>query len=540
MDLLKKVIANKVKSTLINTTKHTKVYKEGQKEKALTRFIFTSSTTGKTTINHLKQIKHPNILHVVKSKEEKNNTYIKTALLFPIKSLSDGYVSYQHYMISVLSDLIVFLKRCDLSHNGIHMENFYCDGSGRFVLAGFEDARREDSQNDEFMFFEVMKAMNIENVKNDKEVRYEFKTSQDGTNQHFDNLNEKHIDLDFKTNTSNDQIYRALKCTEYTNLEDFINKNQKIFQNNIYNKLENAFVKFKMMSRKDKIHFLDFIIENKHEWINLVKRHIISIFVKEISIDDQVYKNKILTMIFTMDLTNYDEFIELLFTRLDSHVRLFLLHNIDFYIDRVTVWNDKLFENLILGLKCNDVVLQHESIKSINRISKKLDEKNIKETIKSLQYGSRNESIIEMGICFIDNIMENVKKNSSLSKETYRIIFIFMNNDAKRGSVMGLLSRIYDSFDCRKLQCEMLPALCNYLSDEVNQDLCFDLIDNILGFLKENKSEIVKDEWSVKRLGNLINKVNLKMPAFLSRKSSKNEVNSKTKKKDESEWDDNW
>lgn len=539
MELFKKVIPFKKQTEIINTTNHVKVYKEGTGTSAITRFIFTDTKGGRNAITNLKQIKHPNILAIIKSREGVNDICIKSILLFPISDFINESVPYLHYVISILSDVISFLKRCNLTHNGIMVENFYCNNDGKFILAGFERSMTEESINDDLMFYDILREWEV-NVKNKEypvKIDFKFKIKKNPTDVTENDNAVSNVEIDFKKITDRNTIMSIMeKCRNYQKIEDFIDINKDHQKNNIYTKLEHSFIKFKLMSLSNKIDLLDFIIQQRVEWIEPVKNLIIKFFIAEITTKNYNYKTKILIMLFSLNIPNYDLFIEKLFSQPDSVVRLFLLQNLDFYKEKITVWNNKLFENLIVGLKCNDFALQFESIKYINKISTKLNERNVKETIKTLQYGSTSEMIIDEGIYFIDDNIKRIKKSSVLFKEVYKIIFIFMNNDARRGNVIDLLSRMYDCFDCKKLQGEVLPALCNYLSDEIVQDLCFDVISEILGFLKVHKKEIVRTEWSVKTLGNLINKVNFKIPTY----NSKPSMDENTKKDDKNDWTDNW
>lgn len=542
LDLFKKAIPLKSQSILINTTKHTKVYHEHTNTKLITKFLYNEIKTGQTVITYLKQLRHPNILHIHKSKELKNNTYIKTVPLYHIKDFLSVSLSYQHYVISILADIIAFLEKFKICHNGIEMENFYCNENGCFVLAGFERASKDDNQNDKYMFFEFIKSVGIDirKLKEEGVKPHKFKVPPYQKEPDPKETKNDNIDIDFSTFTGTEEIFNILKTSQYDNIEEFIHINQEAKNNNIYIKLEYSFLKFILMSVNTKIKLIEFIIKNSHEWIEIVKKQIIKMFIPEISNKHQKFKMKILIMVFSINIDDISTFIESLFSQPDSQVRLFLLHNLEFYIEKVKNWNKLIFENLLVGLKCNDTSLQLESIKFINKIVDKLDQISIKTTINALEYGSANGDIIDEGIKFINSVTSKIKESQSLKSALYKTIFIFLNNEEKRRDVLCLLKRTYDCFECRRLHSQILPLLCNYLSDETNQDLCFELTEEILKFLKENKSKIIKNEWGIKKIGDAISKVSLKIPSFISKSSNKSNDEKEKSWVEENDWNDNF
>lgn len=541
MNFFKKVLPVSQPKELIKTFQNYKIYKSKYNHNPCTIFSYTNYKTGIIAIQILKTIKHPNIMIILKTKEEKNNTYIKTELLFFLCDFYHDSISYIHYVLCTLSELIIFMKRCNIAHNNLTLDSFFINSTGKFILCGFEESYKGGNQNDEYMFQmfieKIRKDLQSDVFKKKNQHNLKFRTQHQGPKNENDIGHEKTLDFNIKDYTRIEDLEDEILNGKYFDSNDFLEKNRDFYEKNIYKRLEKILLRFKLLSDTEKMGFLNFIIANRNDWIEIVKENIITVFIDELQSQNDTYKEKILMMIFELNLKNYNQYIEKLFSILDSQVRLFLLQNIDIYMDKVSIWDNKICENLLLGIKCNDQTLKIESSKFLDKIADKLHDKNIKEIIKTFVGYLKNEESMKIGLGFIRNNGNRIKNDQNIANEAYKLLIAYLTNNSLRQDVLEIIKINYKYFEVSKIQKELLPLLCNYLSDQQTQDLCFDMIELLIKHLKENKENIINKEWGVKKLSKMLSRVSMKLPGI---KKDKEDKKSKKESKDENDWDEEW
>lgn len=543
MNYLKKVIINKDSKRLLRKSAFHDVYESETDNSKFTIFHYHDNKIGKNAIEVLKKFKHPNILQIAKCKLEKGNTYVKTGFIINIMEFYEKSYLYMHYVLYSLAEVIEFMSKCDIVHNDIKLENLYCKMDGKLVLTGFEHAKKEASNDDELMFLDLVKR-----VKDDIEFgifTYDKKVTKGlyNTNPRIDKIhNEKSNNIDL-LECDNQEVFETLSEISYTSVKHFLDKNKLICKKNIYFKIEVVFLKFKLLTIHEKQEFINFIVQNENSWILPVKEYFVNIYINEIIPEKSDYNDTILTMILQMNLPNYNIYMEALFELPISQVRMFLLLNYDKYKDKVSNWNAKISKNLIDTIRCSDENLQIESIRFLTKIHSKLESKKLKEVLKSLETVTKNENIWEEALIFANKICKNIESDDSLGREMYRFLVIYLNYACIRNQVLVLVYKIYKHIDIIKVQNELLPTLCSYLSDQNNQEICFDLIEDILGYLRKNKEQLIKGEWCVEKVSNVFKKTFMKTLGMNKKETAKKDQIEKTEdvsKNNNNDWDENW
>lgn len=536
MNFLKSMLPLSSQKTLIKSTKDYDFYRTIENNVTLSIFKYQNTKLGINAIETLKTLKHPNIIGLVKTKTEKNNTYFMSEEVFCLQDCYDESLVFNFYSLCVLADVLVFLKRCNISHNNLGFSCLFYNANSKVIVGNFEAAGNKNQGNDNFAFTKM-----VEKVKKDfgkvrakkqetpiKIHRIVYKKEVPA-----EALAYKKIDVNPEVNN----YYMDMLNATYDGFEDFYESNKPLYDESIYKKFETFVMKFKVLTTDEKLGFIDFLKLNKDNWIEINKIKAIDMFMDDIGTDNEYYKDQILYAILYLNLKSYDKQMNILFCIPDSQLRTFLTANIDNYIDKVTNWDDKIFDSVCLGIKCSDDQLKYDSIVFFGKTSKFISEKNFKELVKLIYTHIKDDKTIEESLLFCKANFDRISTSKIIREEVYRFLVAFLSYSDTRNMTLSTLSKFYKIFDVKKLQLEMIPVLCTLLADKHNQDLCFDLIERIVQHLKENKAKLCVENWSVKKIGKVMNKLSFKIPRF---SSSKSKSSTSSVIDQENDWEGEW
>ncbi|TBU08717.1 hypothetical protein CWI36_0104p0040 [Hamiltosporidium magnivora] len=405
----------------------------------------------------LKNIKHINIIDVIKVSESKENIILYSKKVIPFLFIYTNELNeFNDYVLYKIGLVLDFLhEKCKISHNNIIIESLYVDFNGNIILGDFEEFSGAEmcSMNDDYMFKElVFKIKKSENIKNN-----EF------------------------------------------SIKGYLNINEERFDKNFYKKFEMNFIKLNILKEFEKYEFIDWIIQNINELIEIYKKIIINFFVNELFKDYKVeYKMRVIKFVFELKIIEYEEYIEQIFSVLDSNIRLFILKNVDGR--QIKNWTSNTINNISLGIKCNDNNLRRESINFIGKILNNLNDKNIKVVLKAMSCVTDKE-IMKYILQFLNENIDILKsRNEDILKDIYKLVMTYISCEEVRKELLVTIEIYFKYFKLRKIYIELLPIICTMLGDEAIQDSVFDLIENILKFMKENKKELLVKNWNVKSI----------------------------------------
>ncbi|TBU11117.1 hypothetical protein CWI38_1376p0020 [Hamiltosporidium tvaerminnensis] len=405
----------------------------------------------------LKNIKHINIIDVIKVSESKENIILYSKKVIPFLFIYTNELNeFNDYVLYKIGLVLDFLhEKCKISHNNIIIESLYVDFNGNIILGDFEEFSGAEmcSMNDDYMF---------------KELVYKIKKSENIKNNEF-------------------------------SIKGYLNINEERFDKNFYKKFEMNFIKLNILKEFEKYEFIDWIIQNINELIEIYKKIIINFFVNELFKEYKVeYKMRVIKFVFELKIIEYEEYIEQIFSVLDSNIRLFILKNVDGR--QIKNWTSNTINNISLGIKCNDNNLRRESINFIGKILYNLNDKNIKVVLKAMSCVTDKE-IMKYILQFLNENIDILKsRNEDILKDIYKLVMTYISCEEVRKELLVTIEIFFKYFKLRKIYIELLPIICTMLGDEAIQDSVFDLIENILKFMKENKKELLVKNWNVKSI----------------------------------------
>ncbi|TBT99015.1 hypothetical protein CWI37_1500p0010 [Hamiltosporidium tvaerminnensis] len=405
----------------------------------------------------LKNIKHINIIDVIKVSESKENIILYSKKVIPFLFIYTNELNeFNNYVLYKIGLVLDFLhEKCKISHNNIIIESLYVDFNGNIILGDFEEFSGAEmcSMNDDYMF---------------KELVYKIKKSENIKNNEF-------------------------------SIKGYLNINEERFDKNFYKKFEMNFIKLNILKEFEKYEFIDWIIQNINELIEIYKKIIINFFVNELFKEYKVeYKMRVIKFVFELKIIEYEEYIEQIFSVLDSNIRLFILKNVDGR--QIKNWTSNTINNISLGIKCNDNNLRRESINFIGKILYNLNDKNIKVVLKAMSCVTDKE-IMKYILQFLNENIDILKsRNEDILKDIYKLVMTYISCEEVRKELLVTIEIYFKYFKLRKIYIELLPIICTMLGDEAIQDSVFDLIENILKFMKENKKELLVKNWNVKSI----------------------------------------
>ncbi|TBT99138.1 hypothetical protein CWI37_1451p0010 [Hamiltosporidium tvaerminnensis] len=298
-------------------------------------------------------------------------------------------------------------------------------------------------------------------------------------------------------------VYKIKKSENIKNnefsIKGYLNINEERFDKNFYKKFEMNFIKLNILKEFEKYEFIDWIIQNINELIEIYKKIIINFFVNELFKEYKVeYKMRVIKFVFELKIIEYEEYIEQIFSVLDSNIRLFILKNVDGR--QIKNWTSNTINNISLGIKCNDNNLRRESINFIGKILYNLNDKNIKVVLKAMSCVTDKE-IMKYILHFLNENIDILKsRNEDILKDIYKLVMTYISCEEVRKELLVTIEIYFKYFKLRKIYIELLPIICTMLGDEAIQDSVFDLIENILKFMKENKKELLVKNWNVKSI----------------------------------------
>ncbi|KAF7684098.1 N-terminal kinase-like protein [Astathelohania contejeani] len=457
MFLIKKMFNTPTHQTKIYSTNYWVMHHIIYKKIEASLFVFKVVTIGRSVIKTLKNVKHINILSIIKYNESRNEISIYTPRLIPFSHVfSRNKEMFNKYTLCVVATTLIFLHdRLKLIHNTLCIDSLFVDKAGTIILGGFEKAMKissdSDIQIDEHQFKKLVETiLGIMNIRS-------------------------HL------------IY----------LEKYKN------EVGIFEELNNITLRYKILTPNEKLKFIEFMRMHKNEFIEQAKQNVVDLMAEDLFNENETitFKPDILSLIFELDLEKLDEYIEMLFCVLDSKVRLYLLHNINVYKNKVKDWNSKIFKNMVLGIKCTDTNLRIETIKAFNKISNKLDDGNNKILLKALS-DLKDSSSMLLALKFIQQNVDCFISEFVI-KDLYKLIMGYLCSGKNKKECIKVINMVYKNFKIKNIFKEVIPVIANLLGEAELQDDIFNLLDEILIYLKENKEKLLDAEWGVRSIKKL-------------------------------------
>ncbi|EPR79333.1 hypothetical protein SLOPH_1841 [Spraguea lophii 42_110] len=398
-------------------------------------------------VNILKKIRHDNIIKILNTERVGSTFKIYTPVVYTF-IYNNRYKLYNDYILYNLAKVIIFLnEKCNIAHNNIKMDSLFVNDAGILILGGFEKSTNQKACNDKRMFYDL-------------------------------------------------EINRNKKSVEEIICE---------CEDNIFIEIENRCVTFPVLKLNDKRTLVDKILRNDGKYTvdkkyfiennvfpETVKNYLLGLYVPELNLESKeseeqlkLYKDRILKLIIFLDLDSYDLQIEKIFGVLDSNVRSFVLKNIDFFINKTSLWNSKsIFKSLSLGLKVKN--LRVDTINSFSKILKFLEKKRVKELLKILLQEA-NKEILQITCNFLE---ENIEYLCEMDEEgLFKLIIYYLPKDHNR--VLEIIDNSFDKLEMERIV-QLLSILCSTLP-EYNDNKIFQTIINILYFVKEHREELTKN-----------------------------------------------
>lgn len=293
------------------------------------------------------------------------------------------------------------------------------------------------------------------------------------------------------------------RCTEFRSAEDdeyLLNELCLSILEKDLSEVGDGDILFRTLEKKEnfekftidqKREFVYHMIENKDEFMECVMRNIIGLLLEDISkSNSEEYKIFILDSLIKLDNDLLITFSKDLFSILDSSIRLYLLKN----LSGLGGLNECVGE-ICLGLRVKDRALRLETINFIFRNSSKFSTKAFSWILETMQEDVTDAESIAV-VCYALLDMERV----DVYRPVYKFLLRFLILDKEKMLLYQCTERFFPHFDKYKISTELLPLLCSKLSVVEAQDTCFHLVEKILSFLKEYKSEIRSKEWSFRNL----------------------------------------
>jgi len=264
------------------------------------------------------------------------------------------------------------------------------------------------------------------------------------------------------------------------------------------------------------------ILYFKSEVPEITKKYIFKIFIEDIKKDyEKEYKNFVLESLYELDDAYFKETRANLFSVVDSNVRMHLLNK----FAQSSCNFDDICEDLSVGLRVKDKVLRHETINFIFDNTSQFSAQSMNFLILSMEICTDTETI--QLIC--SRLLKYERQDTY--KSIYKLLQVFLSLDKNIIDVYKNIEKYFMHFDKIKITKVILPNLCSKLIDKFNQDYYFILVEKIITFLKENRSEIQNTDWSFKNIKNIFSK----QPE--TRENVDERLNT-FYKKDASDWDD--
>lgn len=202
-----------------------------------------------------------------------------------------------------------------------------------------------------------------------------------------------------------------------------------------------------------------------------------------------------MNFIVNLELENYDELLKELLFIVDTSTRSFILKKYSvLFLKSKNIWKDKeVLRCFLIGLKVKELELdtleiikltifyfENEELFSVFKVF--LDRKNTESQLK----------ICDILLFFIKNVNNKFEITETNMNIIYNLVMNYLLNDKIRRSAIKVLREYYVYFGISKICKELLPQLCGLLFKQ-ERDEIFGIIYEIIGFLKENKTDIVEE-----------------------------------------------
>jgi hypothetical protein len=461
------------KETLVYTADAYRLYDTTHSGSAATKMVLNHSVA---PYEFLRRVRHENLIKPLKIDTGKK--FLVTERLFPFRQLCKREaVEFNKYSLYKIAMAVEFLHgQCEVAHGNITLDSLFMDGDGRIVLGGFERSRRSTAFDEDCVMM---------------------------------------------SNLVNELVGIS------TSVHEFIRN--RGFCTELFFDLEIAFFGYRSFSIEQKLSLISTLEANENEIIDLYRRRVALMVYDDLNRDvPKEFKLVVVQFMVASGPEDFDAFLVPLFSVLDSGVRLYLLRNSGRYSDRISTL-DPVVESLSLGLKCREMEIKKETISFITRSLGLISNKALLQIVE-VMYGY---IIDDAGVALVLRFLTSVKPSFKNSDVVYRIVCKYLLQSSCKLEALNAMGELYPAMDTYKLGTELMPLLCSYLPDTRLQPAVFALLENVLGHLKEHRTEIVSKEWKLRGLS-----------GFFSPKADEKHsvVDAQHKEADgESDgWDDEW
>ncbi|KAL6121885.1 hypothetical protein NUSPORA_01142 [Nucleospora cyclopteri] len=371
---------------------------------------------------------------------------IFTKRITPYISLPPVDQEYKEYIVYKINSAVEFLSKYDFIHSNLTKESIFIDEAGNPVLGNLADIKKQAG-------FCCKKALDA--------------LSEDITGKLMGELS----------------LYGI-----YIQIENFLRDFNKIEFSEKKNFMKILETKSVTIYKQVKSNIFNFILENLNKDGNKTEKLALLDFLRNF---DKTLFNK-----------NQVEFFKIL----DCNVRLYLLTELEL-IDKL----DECASDIALGIIVKEKSLRLETLAFIFKHSNKFSRKSHVLFIETItETVTDGESILYICTQLIDkNLLEcnneapqntNDFKTKEFYRQLYKMLVSFIKTNKCKTVVFTCLEKYYKYFDKYKISSELLPLLCGKLVEKDQQDLCFNLVESIVRFLKENRAELEQKDWAMKRV----------------------------------------
>lgn len=217
------------------------------------------------------------------------------------------------------------------------------------------------------------------------------------------------------------------------------------------------------------------------------------------------------------------------FKIIDYNVRLFMLSE----LDSINNLDDCVFD-ISLGIRVKEKQMKMETLSFIFKYSDKFSKKSFalflntisecvveSDEIKLVCNKLLDENMINNTYSFINNSLtidgsrKDKREIKDYIKILYKLLISFLKLKKCKKEVYICFAKYYSLFNKSKIASELLPILCNLLPEKEYQEELFDLVEQIVQWLKKNRNELDQSDWKLnKSKDKLINKSEKREKAF--------------------------
>ncbi|ORD94995.1 hypothetical protein ECANGB1_1701 [Enterospora canceri] len=466
-----------------------KLYKSTYNSRSCTKITHNERiNTGKTLV----------ILHKLKAQDKTflppiyriTNHSIFTKRVVPYSKMVGLTYEYKNYVFHKMKEALEYLNGIHISHTDLSLDSFFIDEAGNPVICD---------------------VINLNTVQDEP-----------------DDLND---------------LARLCKTELKTDLD-------QIGDYEIFVKLETFFSMFVQMKFEEKQAYLEDIKQEKKKMPAVVKLNVFNALVAFLSEDaPKDEKMHVLDFLRCFDSTLFKKNQIQLFRVIDYNVRLYLLQAIE-SIEKL----DECASDIALGIRVKEKPLRFETLNFIFKYDKKFSKKSFAIFIHTItacpldidttQYVCKRllendtfhlvtSPIVNKSASY-EFLRKNKKENKDYARILYKALFSFLLAKKCKKDVYDCFLKYYKAFDKTKVASELLPILCSRLTDKEYQEDCFNLVEQIVVFLKENRFELEQSDWSINKIKELTKSKSEKREEAIQNKID--EI--KAKNKGSEEWEE--